>query len=507
MPVRFYGGPLNALSEGFAAGAQGFAQNTLALRDRKRQAERDAENDRRYEEEKARAIEETNRAVANDVFRKNMLGRQQDRLEAKDALDLEQRKQAQEATSAIAAGAVTRGLPEGAMGPHDQQTEYSLEIARKLPPEMLNRFLAEQEQVALDSMYERTAEKHLSDWAKLKTLPSMEVLPNRAEEATVRADEYSKGIEEARAIKDPMQRREALKQALGMSKQALESSRGQFAEDMYRVQENQRLVGVHEPEIGQMEAELGVALQSIAKIDPDLAADFAARAYDHVSTKSKLLAALKAEALSGSEFKRLWYGMKTPSPGRPRQTQGAGGGKASTPQTYDDALLMARKILGDSTKVTEEQLRGLANEIWGRGVGARFDAQMDEMPNPITGPTPGALDLPFAESRPGGAANLQGSEQSGQPSKATPRPEQSGPLSKAALPLKFTEAPPETQKSVEEALRAAVAEKRRGDIRRIFAESNIDPDSITPETLNRILGATPERLESVKGRDYSLGGK
>lgn len=312
MPVRFYPGPLAAAAQGFADGSEGFARNTLAVRQMKRQAEQDAEEKRRYEEEKARATDLYNRQVANDVFRKNLQGQQQ----AQNTAEFQQSQQGRAANTQsardIAQMAVTSGLPEGAMGPHDPEHEQALGIARNLSPEALPFFLKEQEQIQRTKMLGELKERHLSQWQDMLRNPSLgqlqskgvgsdsQPIPGHAEEIMARAQNAMQAISEATTP-------EQLQEALKTSKDGLEKTTTDIAKTLDKQNQLLRVIqhyraGPHG--IAEQQAALGAMPAGIR--------EFAQKIVDD---QDRLVSAFEAGAITSGQLTTLMERARNQKPG------------------------------------------------------------------------------------------------------------------------------------------------------------------------------------------------
>ena len=299
MPVKFYGPGFQSGLEALAQGAERGIGLGLRMKQMKRQAEQDAEEKRRYEEEKARATDLYNRQVANDVFQKNVTGRQQDRLDQQD-----QRYQANtQSARDIAAMAVLSDAPEGQMGPHDPEHEQALGIARNLSPEALPLFLKEHEQIQRTKMLGELKDKHLSQWQDMTRNPALGQLQGagHVEEIMARAQMAQEALSGA---KTPEQLQEALK----TSKEGLEKTTVSIGQALDK--QNQMLRVVQHYRAGPH----GIAeQQSAVSAMPAGIREFAQKIVDD---QDRLVSAYEAGAITSGQLTTLMEQARNQKPGK-----------------------------------------------------------------------------------------------------------------------------------------------------------------------------------------------
>lgn len=329
MPVRFYNSAAQSGLEALAQGAERGIGLGLQMKQMKRQAEQDAENKRRYEEDKARATDQYNRQVSEDVFRRNIAGRQQDRLDQAD-----QRYQADtQSAQDIGSMAVGTGLNPGESGPPDPEHQQALEIAKRLTPESLPMFLKEHEQQQRTKMLGDLKEKHLSQWQDMARNPALGQLQGagHAEEIAARAQAATEALNNA-------QTPEQLTEALKTSKEGLEKTTVSIGQALDKQNQLARVVQHYRAGPHGI-AEQQAALSSL----PGGVREFAQKIVDD---QDRLVSAFEAGAITSGQLTTLMEHARNQKPG---------GGGAPKPESDSQRLTREQTYRDYYTKVWQQQ--------------------------------------------------------------------------------------------------------------------------------------------------------
>lgn len=340
-PVRFYNSRTQSGLEALAHGASEGINTGLAMQEMQRRRARDAESDRRYNEEKEAAVKEANREVANDVFRKNLQGLQEQRAQAGFDINKAQNEAANQSSQDIAQQAVTSGLKEGAMGPHSQEDEFALNVARRMSPEMLPRFMEELHREKRTKMLLSTREQHLSELQALTAEPGAaefmdDAIVNRIKSAT----------ETLQQAQDP----EQLAQILPTTKEAIDKTRDLLAERHARKQEVEAVGGYYQQQLAadmqnaMLERNPAIKAWKLGQIDQQ-------RRYLGAFMTSK------PGSVKTADFMARMAMMDNDLP-----ASLSGGGRPSPEYTYDDAVVTARRELGDMAE--GDKIRTRAEELY-----------------------------------------------------------------------------------------------------------------------------------------------